>query len=50
MAQAVFSIFLEAFPDSFELFGPDFRQYIANTISEWTAGIRFGFGFDFTFS
>ncbi|XP_052791484.1 protein FAM227B-like isoform X2 [Mya arenaria] len=40
LAQAVFSAYWEAFPESRNKFSDQLRQELLNTISEWTTGVK----------
>ena len=40
VAQALYAAFCEAFPDSFKLFGDDFKSSLLDTVCEWVWGIK----------
>lgn len=40
LSQALYSGFCEAFPDSYEVFGKDFKSTLINIIYEWISGVR----------
>ena len=39
LANALYAVFLEAFPESERHFGDEFKEYLVNNVHEWVSGL-----------